>query len=155
MKKIIRNLKDAQALEGKEVGVSDWILIDQDRLNLFADATDDHQWLHVDPERAKKELPTGSTIAHGYLLIALLPALTGGFCEFVGLERIINYGLNKVRFKSMVPVDSRVRVRSVVKSARKRAGSLQLIQENFLEVEGQARPACIAETIAMYYISDI
>jgi len=155
MANIIRNLQDAKALEGTEIGVSDWILIDQDRLNLFADATDDHQWLHVDAERAKKELPTGSTIAHGYLLISLMPALTGDFCEFVGLERIINYGLNKVRFKSMVPVGSRVRARSVLKSVRKRAGSLQLIQENFLEVEGQPRPAFVAESIAMYYMPGI
>ena len=151
----VSNLQEAKDLEGREVGVSDWILIDQERINRFARATEDYQWLHVDVDRAGRELPTGTTIAHGYLLIALLPALTGDFVEFVGLERIINYGLNKVRFKSMVPVNSRVRCRSVVKSMRKRAGSLQVIQENFLEVEGQARPACIAETIAMYYMPGI
>ena len=151
----VRTLEEAKALEGREVGVSEWKLIDQDRINLFAEATDDYQWLHVDPERAARELPIGSTIAHGYLLIALLPALTEHFVEFEGLERIINYGLNKVRFKSMVPVNSRVRVRGVVKSVRKRAGSVQVIQENALEVEGSPRPACIAETIAMYYVRGI
>jgi len=155
MTRKIKSLEDAQALEGQEIGVSDWILVDQDRINLFARATDDYQWLHVDTERAGRELPTGSTIAHGYLLISLLPALTGELVQFEGLERIINYGLNKVRFKSMVPVNSRVRVRAIAKSVRKRAGSLQVIQENRLEVEGQSRPVCIAETIAMYYLKDL
>ena len=155
MKKVIKTLEDAKALEGEVIGISDWILIDQERINRFADATDDHQWLHVDTERAKKELPTGSTIAHGYLLLALLPALTGDLAEFVGLERIVNYGLNKVRFRSMVPVGSRIRSRSIIKSARRRAGSLQIIQENFLEVEGMDRPVCVAETIAMYYLPGV
>ena len=88
-------------------------------------------------------------------MISLLPALTGNMAEFEGLERIVNYGLNKVRFRSMVPVGSRVRSRSVVKSVRKRAGSLQVIQENFLEVEGEKRPVCVAETIAMYYMAGV
>ena len=140
-----------KALEGQEIGVSDWYLIDQDRINRFADATDDHQWLHVDVERAKRELPIGSTIAHGYLLTALLPVLSENTIVFNG-ERVINYGLNKVRFKQMVPAGSRVRLRSSLKSARQRAGAIQIILENTMEVEGQAKPACVAETIALYFL---
>jgi len=148
---IIDSVEDVKALEGQEVGVSDWYLIDQDRINRFAEATDDFQWLHVDVERAKKELPVGSTIAHGYLLTALLPILSEKIIIFNG-ERVINYGLNKVRFKQMVPAGSRVRLRSTLKSARKRAGALQVILDNTLEVEGQNKPACVAETIALYFL---
>ena len=148
---IIDSAENVKALEGQEVGVSDWYLIDQERINRFAEATDDFQWLHVDVERAKKELPVGSTIAHGYLLTALFPVLSESIVIFNG-ERVINYGLNKVRFKQMVPAGSRVRLRSVLKSARKRAGALQVILNNTLEVEGQDKPACVAETIALYFI---
>ena len=148
---IIDSVESAKALEGQEIGVSDWYLIDQDRINRFAEATDDYQWLHVDVERAKKELPTGSTIAHGYLLTALFPALAENIVIFKG-ERAINYGLNKVRFKQMVPAGSRVRLRSILKSARKRAGALQIILDNTMEVEGQSKPACVAETIALYFV---
>jgi acyl dehydratase len=148
---IIDSTENVKALEGQEVGVSDWYLIDQERINRFAEATDDFQWLHVDVERAKKELPVGSTIAHGYLLTALFPVLSEDTVIFNG-ERVINYGLNKVRFKQMVPAGSRVRLRSVLKSARKRAGALQVILNNTLEVEGQNKPACVAETIALYFI---
>ena len=149
---IVQTVEEAKALEGQELGVSDWVLIDQDRINRFAEATDDYQWIHVDTERAKAELPTGSTIAHGYLLTALLPALIGDIVVFEG-ERAINYGLNKVRFRKMVPAGSRVRLRSTLKSARKRAGALQVILDNTLEVEGEAKPACVAETIALYFLT--
>ncbi|HJP39830.1 MAG: MaoC family dehydratase [Gammaproteobacteria bacterium] len=148
---IIDTIENAKALEGKEIGVSEWYLIDQDRINRFAEATDDHQWIHVDVERAKRELPVGSTIAHGYLLTALFPALAEKIVIFNG-ERAINYGLNKVRFKQMVPAGSRVRLRSILKSARKRAGALQIILESTMEVEGQSKPACVAETIALYFV---
>lgn len=148
---VIDSIESVKPHEGEEIGVSDWFLIDQDRINRFADATDDFQWLHVDVERAKRELPIGSTIAHGYLLTALLPVLCEKTIIFNG-ERVINYGLNKVRFKQMVPAGSRVRLRSTLKSARKRAGALQIILENTLEVEGQSKPACVAETIALYFL---
>jgi acyl dehydratase len=149
----IRTIEDARVLEGQEVGVSDWIVVDQARIDRFAEATDDRQWIHTDPERAARELPTGTTIAHGYLLISLMPALVDQFVEFEGLERAINYGLNKVRFRNMVPAGKRVRVRTKLLSARKRAGALQVILENTLEIEGEAKPACVAETIAMYFLS--
>lgn len=151
MPRIVKTVEEAQSLVGHEVGVSDWMLIDQDRIDRFADATDDHQWIHTDVERAKRELPTGSTIAHGYLLTALFPALIETVVRF-DVDRAINYGLNKVRFKQMVPAGSRVRLRSTLKSARMRAGALQVILDNKLEIEGQAKPACIAETIALYFL---
>ena len=150
---IVTTVEQATELEGQELGVSDWMLIDQDRINRFAEATDDYQWIHVDPERAKAELPIGTTIAHGYLLTALFPALIENIVTFEG-ERAINYGLNKVRFKQMVPAGSRVRLKSVLKSARKRAGALQVILDNTMEIEGQIKPACVAETIALYFLSN-
>ncbi len=152
MKKlIVRGVDDIRALEGQEVGVSDWVLIDQERINCFADATEDHQWIHIDPARAARELPIGSTIAHGYLLIALLPHLLDTFIQFENLERVINYGLNKVRFKNMVASGKRVRCRAKLLSARIRAGGLQVILENTIEIEGEAKPACIAESIGLYF----
>lgn len=151
----VRTLEDAEALVGKQLDPSEWVLIDQDRINTFAQSTNDFQWIHTDPERAAKEMPMGTTIAHGYLLLSLLPALIDGVVEFTGLERAINYGLNKVRFKTMVPCGTRVRVHATVISARKRAGALQFIQENRMEIEDQPRPALIAETIGMYFMKDL
>ena len=150
-KLVFRCAADVKAYEGREIGVSDWILVDQDRINRFADATEDHQWIHVDVERARRELPVGSTIAHGYLLISLMPRLLDTFVEFQGLKRVINYGLNEVRFKNMVPAGRRVRMRAELKSARTRAGGLQVILEHTIEIEGEAKPACTAETLVLYF----
>ena len=155
MSRIIRTLEDAKALVGQELGVSDWVVIDQARVNLFAEATDDHQWIHTNPARAKTEMPTGTTIAHGYLLVSLMPGLMDKLVEMPTLERAINYGLNKVRFKNPVPVGSRVRLRSKLLQAQKRAGALQAILENTLEVEGQVKPACVAEVVALYFLAGI
>ncbi|MEQ1801371.1 MAG: MaoC family dehydratase [Gammaproteobacteria bacterium] len=145
---------DVKAYEGQEIGVSDWILVDQDRINRFADATEDHQWIHVDVERAKRELPIGTTIAHGYLLISLMPKLLDTFVEFQGLKRVINYGLNEVRFKNMVPSGKRVRMRGKLKSARQRAGGTQVILENTIEIEGETKPACTSETLVLYFFEN-
>jgi len=150
---LVKTVEEAQALIGQEIGVSDWLLVDQDRIDRFADATDDHQWIHTDVERARKELPIGSTIAHGYLLTALFPKLIDSVVQFE-VARAINYGLNKVRFKQMVPSGSRIRLRATLKSARKRAGALQVILDNTVEIEGQAKPACVAETIALYFLDE-
>jgi len=138
-------------LVGQEVGVSDWVTIDQDRITKFADATGDHQWIHLDAERAKNEMPGGKTIAHGYLTLSLIPWLTGGFLRIEGVTRGINYGSNKVRFTNMVQVDSRVRARSKILSVEARGGGMQLVSEVTIEVEGQTRPACIAETIGIVF----
>lgn len=142
---------DLPSLAGQEVGVSEWVLIDQDRINKFADATGDHQWIHVDIERARKEMPGGKTIAHGYLTLSLIPMLGNQILSVTGISRGINYGANKVRFTNMVQVGSRVRGREKILSVEPRAGGLQMIAEMTIEIEGQDRPACIAETIGLIY----
>lgn len=143
--------EELPSLIGQETGVSDWVTIDQDRINKFADATGDHQWIHIDIARAKKEMPDGKTIAHGYLTLSLIPWLAGGFLKIEGVTRGINYGSNKVRFTNMVPVDSRVRARSKLLAVEPRGGGMQLTSEVTIEIEGQQRPACIAETIGIVF----
>jgi acyl dehydratase len=152
--KVLRSIDDAKALEGEEVGLSDWIVIDQHRIDQFAEATSDHQWIHVDTERAAREMPNGKTIAHGYLTLALIPALTGNFVEVVNLERAINFGLNKVRFYTPVPVGAKLRARATVLQARRRAGALLLTSEVRIEIEGERKPACVAETLGMYFFKE-
>ena len=149
----IRSIDDAKALEGLEVGVSDWVVIDQHRIDQFAEATGDYQWIHVDTERAAREMPGGKTISHGYLTLSLIPALTGNFVEFENLARAINFGLNKVRFYTPVPVGAKLRGRATVLQARSRGGALLLTSETRLEVEGERKPACVAETLGMYFFN--
>lgn len=148
-------MADLKAKVGTEEKVGDWILVDQKRINLFADATDDHQWIHVDPARAKKESPYKDTIAHGFLTLSLLPALSreiqGGASPFPGVKLAVNYGLNKVRFPAPVKVNSRIRSRSKLKQVEEVPGGLQLVREVTVEVDGQDKPCCIAETIARLY----
>jgi len=152
--RIVKSIEDAKALEGEEVGLSDWIVIDQHRIDQFAEATADHQWIHVDTERAAREMPEGKTIAHGYLTLALIPTLTASFVQVENLERAINFGLNKLRFYTPVPVGSKLRGRATVLQARKRAGALLLTSEVRIEVEGQRKPACVAETLGMYFFRE-
>jgi len=152
--RIITSIDDAKALVGEEVGLSDWVVIDQHRIDQFAEATADHQWIHVDTERATREMPDGKTIAHGYLTLALIPAFTGDFVHVENLARAINFGLNKVRFYAPVPVGSRLRGRAVVVEAQTRAGALLLASQVRLEVEGQRKPACVAETLGMYFFNE-
>jgi len=152
--RLITSIDDAKALEGEEVGVSDWVVIDQHRIDQFAEATDDFQWIHVDTERAEREMPGGKTIGHGYLTLSLIPALTGKFVEVRNLTRAINFGLNKVRFYTPVPVGSRLRARATVLQARRRAGALLLTSEVTLEIEGVRKPACVAETLGMYFFDE-
>lgn len=140
---------DLETLVGKEVGVSDWHMIDQDRVNMFAEATGDHQWIHVDVERATKEI--GSPIVHGYLTLSLLPMLGPEVMQVSGTTRGINYGANSVRFTNMVPVGSKLRMRQTVKEVNEKAGGKQIISECVIEIEGQERPACVAETITILY----
>lgn len=142
---------DLPSLAGQEIGVSEWVQIDQDRINKFADATGDHQWIHVDVERAKKEMPGGKTIAHGFLTLSLIPMLGAQIMRVTGVGRGINYGSNKVRFTNTVPVGSKVRGRQKLVSVEPRGGGLQLVNEFTVEIEGQDRPACIAESITLLY----
>ena len=154
MTRLIKTIDDAKALVGEEIGLSDWAVIDQNRIDQFAEATTDYQWIHVDTERAARELPDGKTIAHGYLTLALIPALTGNFIEVENLKRAINFGVNKVRFYTPVPSGARVRARVKVLKAQRRAGALLLTSVVRIEVEGERKPACIAETLGMYFFEE-
>ncbi len=132
-----------------QVETSDWITIDQERVNLFADATDDHQWIHVDPERAAHG-PFGGTIAHGYLSLALLPALASGRFRVDGMVMGINYGLDKVRFPHPVPVGSRVRAHSEIVSVEEVAQGVRVKLLVTVEIDGVDKPAAVAESISLY-----
>ena len=140
---------DVQSLVGQEVGVSDWTEISQERVNQFAEATGDHQWIHVDVERATREI--GGPIAHGYLTLSLIPMLSAQILRVEGVTRGINYGSNKVRFTGMVRVGKRVRMRQKLMAAEAKSGGLQLTNECTLEIEGEERPACVAETLSVIY----
>ncbi|MEY4249963.1 MAG: hypothetical protein RJA87_1596 [Pseudomonadota bacterium] len=140
---------DLPGLIGQEMGVSDWVVVDQDRVNLFADATGDHQWIHIDVERANREM--GGPIAHGYLTLSLIPFLGAGIMRITGVTRGINYGSDKVRFTNMVRVGKRVRMRQKLLNVQPKAGGLQITNECTIEIEGEDRPACVAETISVVY----
>lgn len=148
-------LSELQSQIGEETHVSDWIEIDQQRINLFADATGDHQWIHVDVERAMRESPYRAPIAHGFLTLSLLPALTArGIGEqpaYPGVKLSVNYGLNRVRFPAPVKVGSRIRARSTLKEVTEVRGGLQVIRVVTLEIEGEEKPACVAETVSRLY----
>ena len=142
-------LKDLASIVGQEVGVSDWLEISQERVNLFAEATGDHQWIHVDVERATREM--GGTIAHGYLTLSLIPFLSAGMLNVKGVTRGINYGSDKVRFTNMVRVGKRVRMRQKLIGVEAKAGGVQIKNLCTIEIEGEDRPACVAETISVLY----
>ena len=145
-------VNDYAAEVGKEIGVSDWVLVDQDRINKFADATGDHQWIHIDVERAKKEMPGGKTIAHGYLTLSLVPMLTASISGVKKVSRGINYGSNKIRFTGMVPAGSRVRARQKLVAADPVQGNgIRFTNEITIEIEGSERPACVAEVMSILY----
>ncbi len=145
---IPQNLVD---LVGSEIGVSDWMTIDQDRVNQFADATDDHQWIHVDPDMAKAG-PFGGTIAHGFLTLSLVVTLAGQVDLDLGSPKMgINYGLEKVRFPAPVPVGSRIRARVKLVSVAEVSGGLQVNRLVTIEVEGEDKPAMVAETVSRAY----
>ncbi|WP_030893507.1 MaoC family dehydratase [Streptomyces sp. NRRL F-5053] len=141
-------LRDAA---GEELGTSDWLEIDQQRIDGFAEATGDHQWIHVDPERAA-EGPFGTTIAHGYLTLSLLPALVPQVLRVEGMRMGVNYGVNKVRFPAPVPVGSRVRARVALGEVDEAAdGGVQVAARVTVEREGGEKPVCVAESLSRYY----
>ena len=140
---------DLPGLVGTEVGVSNWLQVTQERVNQFADATGDHQWIHVDVERATREI--GGPIAHGYLTLSLIPHLSEGMLPVKGVTRGINYGSDKVRFTSMVRVGKRVRLRQKLIGAEPKAGGMQIKNLCTIEIEGEDRPACVAETMSVLY----
>jgi acyl dehydratase len=137
---------------GQEIGVSDWVEVSQARIDQFAEATGDHQWIHVDVERAKTDMPGGKTIAHGFLTLSLIPMLNQQISHIKNVRNGINYGCNKVRFTSPVQAGARVRARSkLVAADEMKGGGVRLTNEVTVEIEGQERPACVAETMAIVY----
>lgn len=135
---------------GENLGHSEWVEITQERINQFADATGDHQWIHVDVEKAKNG-PFGSTIAHGYLTMSLASYFMPLIYEVQGLAMGVNYGVNKVRFPAPVPVNSKVRGVAQVISVEEMKGGIQAIVQITIEIEGSEKPACIVETISRYF----
>jgi acyl dehydratase len=143
-------LADLRAAVGTELGVSDWIEIDQERIDRFAEATGDHQWIHVDPVRAAAS-PFGSTIAHGFLTLSLLPAIGDQVIQVEEVRMGVNYGVNKVRFPASVPVGSRVRGRVELVEMTEVEGGFQLVTKVTVEREGGEKPVCVAESVSRLY----
>jgi acyl dehydratase len=147
--RVISSIEDAIEAIGQELGVSDWTAIDQKRIDAFADATGDHQWIHVDPDRASSESPYGATIAHGFLTLSLIPGLSKANYRVENAKMGINYGLNRVRFLAPVPVGSRIRLRSELIDANKvDDNTVDLVVRQTVELEGSEKPAAVAEIIA-------
>jgi acyl dehydratase len=147
----IEGIDQLPELVGKELGVSDWLEVTQEQVNTFADATGDHQWIHVDVEKAAQG-PFGGTIAHGYLTLSLLPVLLSSISRVDGIRMGINYGLNRVRFPSPVRVGSRIRARSVLKEVTEISGGIQAALDVTVEIEGVDKPACVAEPVVRYLV---
>lgn len=148
-------LAELKSKVGQEIHTSDWLTVDQAMIDAFAAATRDKQWIHIDPRRAASESPYGKTIAHGYLTLSLYPLLRGLVDEskplVPGVKRVINYGINKLRFPNAVVVDSRIRAHCKLVSAEEAKGSIELVEEYSVEVEGQERPACVSECVMRLY----
>ena len=142
---------DMDALVGRKLGVSDWLTVTQEMIDQFAEATGDHQWIHVDRERAAREMPGGRTIAHGYLTLSLLPRMAQTIYRIRHRSRGINYGCNKVRFTTPVASGARIRLHLTLKATETIEGGRRLIAENLVEIEGQERPALVAETISLAF----
>ncbi|MEA2624534.1 MAG: hypothetical protein QOD06_579 [Candidatus Binatota bacterium] len=146
-------LEELKSMKGQELGISEWHLVTQQEVNLFADATHDHQWIHVDPERAKKESPFGGPIAHGYYTLSLAPHLMEQVLAVEGIRMGINYGLNKLRFPGPVRIGKRVRMKAALadyEEIANGAGAQVTVGMTF-EVEGESKPSCVAEAIYRYY----
>jgi acyl dehydratase len=147
----IASLAELKALVGQEVAVSDWVQISQERVNQFAEATGDYQWIHLDVERCKRESPFGAPIAHGYLTLSLLPMLMQNSLRMTDVRMGVNYGMNKVRFPAPVPVGSKVRSRTTVLSVEDIEGGAQVTWLVTVEREGGDKPVCVAESISRRY----
>ncbi|MBQ9051206.1 MULTISPECIES: MaoC family dehydratase [unclassified Rhodococcus (in: high G+C Gram-positive bacteria)] len=147
--KVFNGIEDVIAAEGSDLGTTDWTAIEQERVNQFADATGDHQWIHVDTERAK-DGPFGGTIAHGFLTLSMLPVLQQQLYRVDGITMAVNYGLNKVRFAAPVLVGAKVRASVTLTKVTPLDSAIQAEFTTTIEVEGSSKPACIVESIARY-----
>ena len=146
----VESIEAFGSMLGQHLGYSQWVPIDQDRIDRFADATGDHQWIHVDPERAR-EGPFGATIAHGYLTLSLIPWLLGEVVRPAGVSFGVNYGCNKVRFPAPVPVGSELRLGATVASVEQLDGAVQVAYDVTLEVRDAPKPSCAAQVVYRYY----
>ena len=144
-------LEELKRLVGQELAVTEWLEVSQERINLFADATDDHQWIHVDAERARRESPYGATNAHGSLTLSLLPKIVSDAIQLSDLRMAVNYGSNRVRFPAAVRAGSRIRARIVLQSIRDVEGDTDATYAVTIENEGSEKPCCVAEWLARYY----
>jgi acyl dehydratase len=150
--KIFNGFDEIRSAVGQEIGTSDWVEITQDRINLFADATCDEQWIHVDQARAEKELPGGRTIAHGLLSLSLAPMFIRSVMGLKGLKNTLNYGADRIRYLAPVPAGSRIRGRTTIAEAEDvPPNGLRVHYRIVIEIEGGQRPACVAELIALHY----
>ena len=147
----IKNIAELANYAGKEVGISDWLEVSQDRINQFAEATEDRQWIHIDPARAASESPFKTTIAHGFLTLSLLSVLTKSAISVGGVRMGINYGLNRVRFVSPVPAGARIRGRFTLATLEEIKGGVQSTWNVTVEREGSDKPCCVAEWLVRYY----
>jgi acyl dehydratase len=150
--RVFKDFDEIKSAVGSEVGVSEWITVTQDRINRFAEATGDEQWIHVDVERARQELPTQTTIAHGLLTVSLVPEFVRSVMGLHGIRNSLNYGANRIRYLAPVPAGSRLRGRISIKAADNAPpNGLRVTYDITIEIEGGERPACVAEMIAVHY----
>ncbi|MCQ4083289.1 MaoC family dehydratase [Streptomyces sp. RB6PN25] len=149
--RIFASVDELRTAVGEELGPTGWVEIDQKRIDLFAEATGDHQWIHVDPEKAAQG-PFGTTIAHGYLTLSLIPSFMPELMAVEGVTMGVNYGVNKVRFPSPVPVGSRLRASAQLAEVSDVPGGAQIVVRVTIEREGSDKPVCVAETVARYYL---
>lgn len=146
--RVFKTLDEVSAASGEELGTSDWLAVDQERVNAFAEATGDHQWIHVDVERAK-DGPFGGTIAHGYLTLSLIPQLSTQIFSLETPGARLNYGVNKVRFPNPVRVGRRIRATATIAGVSDVPAGKQLLTRYVIEIEGEDKPACVAETVVL------
>jgi acyl dehydratase len=150
--RLFKDFDEIKLVLGSEVGVSDWVTVTQERINRFAEATGDEQWIHVDVERAKKESPMQNTIAHGLLTVSLVPEFVRSVMGLQGIKNTLNYGANRIRYLAPVPAGSRLRGRISIKAADDDPpNGLRVTYDITIEIEGGTRPACVAEMIAVHY----
>jgi acyl dehydratase len=149
---VVTDLNEFKNFVGREIGVTDWLRVTQERIQQFAEATEDRQWIHLDPERAKRESPYGTTIAHGFLTLSLVSFLMKQSLQIQsGLRMAVNYGLNRVRFPAPVPAGSRIRGRFTLAALEERPEGIEAVFSVTVENEGKEKPCCVAEWIVRYY----
>lgn len=151
VQRVIHGLDELKSMVGQTMGASDWVEITQDQVQQFADATGDHQWIHCDPQRARRESPYGTTVAHGFFTLSLGPVLAQQIFTIEGAKMGVNYGLNRVRFPSAVKVGARVRMVSQLVDVKECQGGATLTYKQTFEVEGEDKPCCVAEMMARVY----